>query len=192
MFAITKEQLQNMMWDFKHSTEKVGPKIHPGKTKILSSQSSSRRKEMEIDNIKVDTLTKEASTKYLGQMVTFQQQETTEFKNRIMAAWTMFYKYKQELTSKSHLFLHQLRFRDGDHPNDELRFRNMDTLKRTWNKDSVDAVHNAPLHHANKKKIQEKDTGQKWKKWRRKLENREKRKMEKRKKKKRKLWGWNW
>ena len=54
LFATTKEQLQKMMCDFKHSTEKVGLKIHPGKTKILSNQSSNRRKEMVIDNIEVD------------------------------------------------------------------------------------------------------------------------------------------
>ena len=70
-----------MMCDFKHSTEKVGLKIHPGKTKILSSQRSSTRKEMENDNIKVEMLTREESTKYLGQMVAFQQQKTTEIKN---------------------------------------------------------------------------------------------------------------
>ena len=54
LFASTKEQLQNMLCDFKHGTEKVGLKIHPGKTKILSSQSSNSRKEIEIDNIKVE------------------------------------------------------------------------------------------------------------------------------------------
>ena len=48
-----------------------------------------------IDNIKVEILTKEESTKYLGQMVTNQQQETIQIKNRIRAAWAAFYKYKQ-------------------------------------------------------------------------------------------------
>ena len=81
-----------MLCDFKHSTEKVGLKIHQGKTKILSSQSSNSRNEIEMDNIKVERLTKEESTKYLGQMVTFQQQETNEIKNRIRAAWKTFYK----------------------------------------------------------------------------------------------------
>ena len=45
-------------------------------------------------------LTEEESYKYLVQMITFQQQETTEIKNRIRAAWATFYKHKQELTSK--------------------------------------------------------------------------------------------
>ena len=87
-----------MLCDFKHSTEKVGLKIHAGKTKILSSQSPNSRKEIEIDNIKFEILSEEDSTKYLGQTITFQQQEKTEIKNRIGAAWATFYKYKQELT----------------------------------------------------------------------------------------------
>ena len=57
--------------DFKHSTEKVGLKIHSGKTKILSYQSADSKKEIVIDNIKVEILTKEESTKYLGQTITF-------------------------------------------------------------------------------------------------------------------------
>ena len=36
----------------KQSTEKVGLRIHPEKTKILSSQSSDTKKEMEVDDIK--------------------------------------------------------------------------------------------------------------------------------------------
>ena len=48
----------------------------------------------------METLSKEESTKYLDQMITFQQQEMTEIKNRITTAWTTFYKYKQEVTSE--------------------------------------------------------------------------------------------
>ena len=84
-------------WDSRYVQEK---------TKILSSQSSNSRKEIEIDNIKVEISTREESTKYLGQMVTFQQQEMTE------TAWATFYKYKQGLTSKSYLLRHRLRLFD--------------------------------------------------------------------------------
>ena len=47
-----------------------------------------------------------------GQMVTFEQQETTEIKNRIRDAWATFYTYKQEFTSKSYLLRHWLRLID--------------------------------------------------------------------------------
>ena len=70
--ASSKEQLQKMLSDFKRSTEKVRLKIHPGKTKILSNQSSHSGEEIEIDYIKVEIQTKEESTKYLGQTIIFQ------------------------------------------------------------------------------------------------------------------------
>ena len=51
--------------------------------------------------------------RYLGQMITFQQQETTEIKNRIRAAWTTFRKYMQELASKNYMLKHRLRLFDA-------------------------------------------------------------------------------
>ena len=44
LFSTSLVQLQKMMCDFKQSTERVGLKIHPDKTNILSNQSSNRRK----------------------------------------------------------------------------------------------------------------------------------------------------
>ena len=79
--ASSKEQLHKMLFEYKQSTEKVGLRIHPGKTKILSNQSSNIRKEIEIADIKVEILTSEERTKYLGQMITFHQLETTEIRN---------------------------------------------------------------------------------------------------------------
>ena len=53
------------------------------------------------------------SVRYLDQWITFQQQETTEIKNRIRAAWATFHKYRQELTSKNYLFKHRFRLFDA-------------------------------------------------------------------------------
>ena len=39
-FATSKEEIRKMMCDFKKATEKVGLRIHPDKTKILSNQST--------------------------------------------------------------------------------------------------------------------------------------------------------
>ena len=91
----------------------MGLRIHPGKTKILSNPSPDTRKEIEVDDIKVEILTRGESTKYLGQMITFQQQETTEIRNRIRAAWATFHKYRQELTSRNYLLKHRLRLFDA-------------------------------------------------------------------------------
>ena len=46
--------------------------------------------------------------RYLGQLVTFLQLETTESRNRIRAAWATFHKYTQELTSKNYLLKHNI------------------------------------------------------------------------------------
>ena len=40
LFATSKEQIRKMMCEFKKTTEKVGLRIHPDKTKILSIQST--------------------------------------------------------------------------------------------------------------------------------------------------------
>ena len=77
LFATPKEQLQKMMYEFKESTEKVGLRIHPGKTKVLSNQSSIRpdsKKEMQIGDVKIEILTRSESVRYLGQLITFQHQ----------------------------------------------------------------------------------------------------------------------
>ena len=72
-----------MIYELKESTEKVGLRIHPGKTKVLSNQSSispDSEKETQIGGGKIEILTRSESVRYLGQLITFQHQETTEIK----------------------------------------------------------------------------------------------------------------
>ena len=95
-----------MLCEFKASTEAVGLGIHPDKTKILSNQD---KKEIEVDNIKIEILGKAASARYLGQKITFEDQETEEIKNRLKVVWAAFHKYRQELTSKDYRLCHRLR-----------------------------------------------------------------------------------
>ena len=62
---------------FQESAEKVGLRIHPEKTKILSNKSSinsDTKKEMQVDDIKIEILKRGESVRYLGQMNTFRQQ----------------------------------------------------------------------------------------------------------------------
>ena len=97
-----------MLCEFKISTEAVGLGIHPDKTKRLSNQDKIKANEMEVDKLKI--LGKTASARYLGQKITFEDQETEEIKNRLKAAWAAFHKYRQELTSKDYRLCHRLRF----------------------------------------------------------------------------------
>ena len=61
----------------------------------------------------IEILTRNESVKYLGQKISFYQQETTEIKSRIRAAWATFHKYRQKLTSKNYMFKHRLRLFDA-------------------------------------------------------------------------------
>ena len=61
----------------------------------------------------IEILTRNESVKYLGQRISFYQQETTEIKSRIRAAWATFHKYRQELTSKNYMLKHRLRLFDA-------------------------------------------------------------------------------
>ena len=96
LFATSKEQIRKMMCEFKKATEKVGLRIHP-----------------EVDDMSIEILTRNESVEYLGQRISFYQQETTEIKSRIRAAWATFHKYRQELTSKNYMLKHRLRLFDA-------------------------------------------------------------------------------
>ena len=102
LFSTSLKKLRDMLCDFKTSTEEVGLGIHPDKTKILSDQDNAKEKEISVHNIKIEILRQSDSARYLGQKVTFEDQETEEVKNRLKAAWAAFHKYRQELTSKGY------------------------------------------------------------------------------------------
>ena len=136
-----------MMCDFKQSTERVGLKIHPDKRKNLSNQGSDRRKEVEF-NIKVEILSAYESAKYLGQTITFQQQETADQKSnqsRLGIAIQTRADIKIVLpAAQTSLIQH------GDHADAELRLWHLDTINGTRKNDTIDSTQNASPHRSNK------------------------------------------
>ena len=90
------------------STEAQGLVIHSDETKILTNQKTNRTREVEIDGMHVEILPSEGKVKYLGQMFTFVDQETTEIQHRIRCAWSAFARIRQELTSRSYSQRHRL------------------------------------------------------------------------------------
>ena len=68
-----------------------------------------KAKKITVDNIQIEILAKGDSARYLGQKITFEDQETAEIKNRLKAAWAAFHKYRQELTSKCYRLCHRQR-----------------------------------------------------------------------------------
>ena len=109
LFSTSLEKLREMLCEFKTSTEAVGLGIHPDKTKILSNQDKEKAKEITVDNIKIEVLSKGDRTRYFGQKITFEEQETEEIKNWLKAAWAEFRKYRQELSSKDYRLCQGLR-----------------------------------------------------------------------------------
>ena len=120
-----------MLCEFKTSTEAVGLGIHPDKTRILSNQDKEKAKEITVDNIKIEVLSKGDSARFLGQKITFEEQETEEIKNRLKAAWAAFRKYRQELTSKDDRLYHRQRLFGMVIDNIDLRKWNVDTFTKT-------------------------------------------------------------
>ena len=109
LFSTSLGKLRDMLCDFKSSTEAVGLGIHPDKTKILSNQDREKAREITVDNIKIEILEKGYSARYLGQKITFEDQETAEVSNRLKAAWAAFHKYRHEWTSKDYRLCHRQR-----------------------------------------------------------------------------------
>ena len=136
LFATSKEQLQKMLHEIKESTEKVGLKIHPGKTNVPSNQCSlcsDTKKQMQIDDIKIEILTRSESVRYLGQLITFQQVQTGIDIEKLHAQ-----------TSSPTV-------RRSSNSDDVLRIWNVGTHQRARKNDTTQ---HAPSHHTNKKKIQ--------------------------------------
>ena len=91
------------------------------------------------------------------QTITFQQQETTESRSRIRAAWASFCRYKQELTSRSYPSAAQVTLvKYGALSYIGLRVWNMDLDKRTRKIDTINKTEDASTNCTNQKKIQKK------------------------------------
>ena len=102
-------KLEEMLYDFKRSTESVGLGIHQSKSNI-SNQVKVKKNEVTIDNIKREVLAISDSARHLGQKFTLEEQKKAELKNSLKAASAAFHKYRQEFTSKAYHLCHRLRF----------------------------------------------------------------------------------
>ena len=110
----------------KKSTEAQGLEIHPDRTDTLTNHKSNKLKEIEIDGMHVEILLPQGKVEYLGQMVTFMHQETTEVQYRIRCAWSAFVKTSLTFYDTGCTSLTLLSHRQYD-----VRCRNMDHNKRT-------------------------------------------------------------
>ena len=124
LFSTSLEKLREMLCEFKASTRAVGLGIHPDKTKILSNQDKVKAKEITVNDIKIEVLAKGDSTRYLGQKVTFEEQETEEIKNRPKAA-------SRTDLERLATMLQITSFHYGHHANSDLPRWHVDTIAKT-------------------------------------------------------------
>ena len=158
LFATSKEQILKMMCEFKKAIEKVGLRIHPDKTKILSNQStinSNKKRHIKVGEMSIEILTRNESVKYLGQRISFHQQETIKIKSRIRAAWATIPQIQTRVdVKKLHAQTSSAAFRRHSFSDSMLRSRNMDTEQGKRKNDSIDATQDATTHHPDEKEIQ--------------------------------------
>ena len=113
LIATSSKHLKEMLGDLKRAALARGLKVHSGKTKVLTNEGGasgrSMIKQIDIDGEKYEVLAKDASTKYLGRKVNFEDPQGTEFDNRIAAAWGAFSKHKEELTDMRYRIKDRLR-----------------------------------------------------------------------------------
>ena len=93
LLSSSKEHLRKMLYEFSATR---------------ASSTRTQKKELKIEDMKIEILTRSESVKYLVQKISIHHQETTEIKNRIRAAWATFRKYR-----KNDMLNHRLRLFDA-------------------------------------------------------------------------------
>ena len=106
------KQVTEMLLILQVKTGKCGLKLHPEKTKIISStnrQNRPRNKYTHVGDMKIEVLARTGEIKYLGRQITFTDAQTAELKNRLRGAWAKFMEHKEELTRKTYALSDRLR-----------------------------------------------------------------------------------
>ena len=146
------------MYELKKATEKVGLRIHPDKTKILSNQStinSNTKRHIKVGEMSIENIDKERKREIFGpenlvpptRDIGNQEQDQSSMGDIPQIQTRTDIKKLHAQTSyapfRRHIIFDYL-----------LRSRNMDTEQRTRKNDSIDATQDATTHHPDEKKIQ--------------------------------------
>ena len=115
LLATSRRQLKEMTKDVVAATRDVGLELHPGKTKILRMDDGYSRSSppMLIDGLKIEVLSREGSTMYLGRLLSAHNTQDTELDFRIERAWKKFFAHKSELCGKGYRLRDRLKLFDS-------------------------------------------------------------------------------
>ena len=135
--------------------------IHPDKTKILNNEKTNKLQEIGIDGTHVEIHHPEVKVKFLGQMITFMDQETTEVHAAqdplclVRVCQTLTRTDIPIILTTTQITL----IRRLCHANNNVRCGNLDYNKRTRKHTRHYPAQNASSHHgmseANKKKTEQ-------------------------------------
>ena len=117
LIATTLPQLTKLLASLSTAAKKRGLELHLDKTKIFSNavRRTGRGKDaqVQVDNMSIQILPYEDSTKYLGRATSFHDPNATEVANRISSAWRNFMVYEMALTSKHYPLKSRVRSIEG-------------------------------------------------------------------------------
>ena len=117
LLASSLKDLKEMLTDVSEAVRDCGLTLHSGKTKILCNlrwrRGEHRQEQVTVGKMKIDLLTRDAGTKYLGRKICFSNPHGSELDSRIAIGWRKFFALKQELTSKSYPLKQRLRLFDA-------------------------------------------------------------------------------
>ena len=103
LIGTSRAMIKEMLEDLKAAVGQVGLELHMGKTKVLRNEfglDENDDKYIEIDTEKVEILSTDDSTMYLGRNLSLHDANEIEFDHRLGAAWRSFMARKCELCNK--------------------------------------------------------------------------------------------
>ena len=100
LFASCRADIGKMISDLHAEASKFGLKVHAGKTRILTTDSSATRRPCKLTGHEVQVLPAGESEKYLGRKLSLDDFHGTELDNRLAMCWAAFFKFKAALCNR--------------------------------------------------------------------------------------------
>ena len=158
MFSASLNKLEEMLCDFKQSTESVGLGMHPNKTKILSNQVKVKKNGVTMDNIKMEVLQKKRRCTVLWTKNNVRGTRDSRNIEQTESGMGII----PHVSTGTHLeslppMLQITLVQHGDHADNDLRKRNVDIVPDTCKDDQDRTTKDASPYRPNGKTLQNKE-----------------------------------
>ena len=100
LVASSKSDTMKMLTDLKSAAAKFGLLINWSKTKIMTTDASSRKSALKCGEHIVEVLQNGDSEKYLGRKLSLDNFHSCEVSHRLACGWAAFFKYKGALCNR--------------------------------------------------------------------------------------------